>query len=360
MVATRLTPGEWAALGEFLRRWFSLRELKRLAFDLGAGSEVFSTSSRESCALALVRSLEHAGQLGCLITEVQRLVPGVSLPSLSPLPPCVRRQVAAISLPVDWPSISVSGLQRELSDAFRVPVEQVIWMAAAGDQVHLLVSLPGDAPAAPAAGTVGLGRYQGGVVSAWERLSRADRRRWRVLARRWPPAVRDDHLLPAMSWAAVRTSVENRQAWLVVTAAIVMVVAGVWAYRRLAPWLSSLWRRSWLIGSHMAQVAALWLQFFGSIALSALALSWMTAFWFSLGALLLYGISRLPRLRASVRDWPRRHDRLTGTALNVLSGVCSLALLPLVIRRPPDYWDLGIQSLIAVLIELVVLGVFPR
>lgn len=368
-MATRLTPGAWAAWGEFLRRWFSLRELRQLAFDLGAGFEVFSTSTRESCALALVRSLEHARQLGCLVDEVQRLVPGVSLPPLSPLPPCVPRRLVAISLAVDWPSISVSGLQREVADAFRVPVEQVTWMAAAGDQVRLLVSLPGDAVAHPAEDALGRGRYGSGTISAWEQLSRPNRRRWRVLARRWPPSIDSDRLRPAVPWASVRTSVGNREAWLVVVVGLILVVAGAWAHRRLAPLLSSLWHRSSLVGSHIVQESALWLQFLGSLALSALALSWLTAFWFSLGTLLLYGISRLPRLdprmypSASIREWPRHtegHDRLIGTALNLLSNACSLALLPQVTRRPLDYWDLGIQALIAALIQLVVLGVLPR
>jgi hypothetical protein len=265
-----------------------------------------------------------------------------------------------ISLAVDWPSISVSGLQREVADAFRVPVEQVTWMAAAGNQVRLLVSLPGGAVAQPVADALGRGRYGSGTISAWEQLSRPDRRRWRAVARRWPPSIDSDRLRPAVSWGSVRTSVGSREAWLVVVAGLILVVAGAWAHRRLAPLLSSLWHRSSLVGSHAVQESALWLQFLGSLALSALALSWLTAFWFSLSTLLLYGISHLPRLDPSIREWPRHHDRLVGTALNLLSSACSLALLPQVTRRPLDYWDLGIQALIAALIQLVVLGVFPR
>ena len=356
----KLTPGAWAAWGDWLQRWLGLTELRRLAFDLGAGSEVFSASTKQSCALALVRSLEHAGQFGCLVAEVNRLVPGASLPPVPDLSPCVRRRLAAIFLPVDWPSVSASGLQRDLADACQVPVEQVTWMAAAGDQVRLLISLPGDAPALPAADVLGRGRYGIGAVSAWDRLSRAERRRWRILACRWPPTVEGDRLRPAASWTAIRVAMRSRDAWLVAIVGILLVVGGALAQRRLAPLVSSLWRRSPLVGSHAAQEAALWVQFLGSLVLSALTLSWLTALWFSLGTLVLYGVSFVSRLRPSIRDWPRHHDRLVGTALSLLSGACALALLPQVARRPLDYWDLGIQVLLTAVIELVVLGVFPR
>ena len=356
----KLTPGAWAAWGDLLQRWLSLMELRQLAFDMGAGFEVFSASTKLSCALALVRSLEHARQLDCLVAEVNRLVPGVSVPPVSDPSPCVRRRLAAVFFPVDWPSVSVSGLQRDLADACQVPVEQVVWMAAAGDQVHLLVSLPGDAAALPTADALGRGRYGLGFISAWDRLSRAERRKWRVLACRWPPTVEGDRLRPGASWAAIRIAMRSRDAWMVAFVGVLLVIGGAWAQRRLSPWVASLWRRSPLSGSHVVQEAALWGQFLGSLALSALALSWLTALWFSLGTLVLYGISRLPHLRPSIRDWLRHHDRLVGTALALLSSACALALLPQVARRPLDYWDLGIQVLLATVIELVVLGVFPR
>jgi Effector-associated domain 7 len=359
MVA-KLTPGAWAAWGDLLQRWLSLMELRQLAFDLGVGFEVFSAPTKQSCALALVRSVEHADQLGCLAAELNRLVPGVSLPPLPDPSPCVRRRLAAVLFPVDWPSVSMSGLQRDLADACHVPVEQVAWVAAAGDQVRLLISLPGDAPALPPADALGRGRYGLGVISAWDRLSRAERRKWRLLACRWQPTVEGDRLCPAISWAAIRTAIRSRDAWLAAIVGMLLVIGGAWARRRLAPWASSLWRRSPLIGSPIAREAALWGQFLGSLALSALALSWLTALWFSLGTLVLYGVSRLPRLRPSIRDWSRRHDRLVGTVLGLLASAGALALLPQVARRPLDYWDLGVQVLLAAVIELVVLGVFPR
>lgn len=356
----RLTPGAWAAWGDLLQRWLSLTELRRLAFDLGAGFEVFAAPTKQSCALALVRSVEDANELGCLVAEVNRLVPGVSLPPLPDLAPCVRRRLAAVSFLVDWPSVSVSGLRRELADACQVPVEQVQWMAAAGDAVHLLVSLPADAAALPAADDLGRGRYGPGVIRAWDRLSRAERRKWRILACRWPPAVEGDRLRPVVSWGAIRTAMRSHDAWLVAVGAVLLVIGGAWVQRRVSPWALSLWRQSPLFGPHVVREAALWVQFLGSLALSALTLSWLTALWFSIGALVLYGISRLPRLRPSIRDWPQRHDRLVGAALGLLSSAGALALLPCVARRPLDYWDLGVQVLVAAVIELVVLGVFLK
>jgi hypothetical protein len=50
-------------------------------------------------------------------------------------------------------------------------------------------------------------------------------------------------------------------------------------------------------------------------------------------------------------------DRLLGTALNLLASLAALAALTVILGRPLDYWDIGIQVTISAAIELIVLQV---
>ena len=165
--------------------------------------------------------------------------------------------------------------------------------------------------------------------------------------------------------------------WALAIGVAVLLGGGIWALDQVSPAIRQGWpslRQAWPAwrarGASWARETWLWLEFFGSIALSLLALLWFTGLLFSLLMALVYLLvrligwlaartpssgllSRFERLTLSLV----RHDRLLGTVLNLGASAGSLGLLALIVGRPLDYWDLGIQVAIAVVMELIVLGV---
>jgi hypothetical protein len=146
--------------------------------------------------------------------------------------------------------------------------------------------------------------------------------------------------------------------------------SGVWALDQFSSASHQVWPAWKARGASWAQETLLWLEFFGSIALSAIALLWFTGLLFSLLAALVYLLTRLIGWLAA--RYPSgiflsrieqltlsmvRHDRALGTVLNGVASAGSLGILAWIVGRPLDYWDLGIQAAIFVVMELIVLGV---
>jgi hypothetical protein len=161
--------------------------------------------------------------------------------------------------------------------------------------------------------------------------------------------------------------------WLLLVGVALLFAGGVWAHDRVLPEIRAAWPELQARGSERAQEALLWLEFFASITLSVVALSWFTGLLFCLLAALAYLLPRLihweARLWPKKRGLPRvrdatlallRHDRLLGTLLNLLASAGALGVLAAILERPLDYWDLGIQCAIALVMELVVLGAIFR
>jgi hypothetical protein len=117
-----------------------------------------------------------------------------------------------------------------------------------------------------------------------------------------------------------------------------------------------------------------WLEFLGSIAWSAVGLAWSTVLFFGLAALGLRALpswlDRVAKRQPGRRAWPwlrdgtlaavSNHPRLVGTLLNLLSSTLALGLFTALTGQPLDGWDLGIQGAIALLLELIVLGVILK
>jgi hypothetical protein len=104
-----------------------------------------------------------------------------------------------------------------------------------------------------------------------------------------------------------------------------------------------------------------------------LALLWFTAILFALFlALVRLSIRSLrwtaarPSSGTSLRRVCRaflfalERERGVGTALNLAASVAALGVFRWASRLPLDAWDLGIQAGVALLIELIVLGVLFR
>jgi hypothetical protein len=158
--------------------------------------------------------------------------------------------------------------------------------------------------------------------------------------------------------------------WALAIGIAVFLGGGIWALDQFSPGVRQVWPAWKARGASWAQETLLWLEFFGSIILSAVALLWFTALLFTLLAALVHLLPRLAgwlAARFPSSDFLSRieqltlslvrHDRVLGTALNLVASAGSLGILAWIVGRPLDVWDLGIQAAITVVMELIVLGV---
>lgn len=375
-VSSTIGPDERASLCEFLDDQFGLDELKGLAYDLGTGFDLYSHKTGSRLAFEWVGYLERRGRLGCLLDVLIRQgCEGDWLPLADRVPPCPPRFKAQVTCSTDWSSVDVSALKDQIAACCRVPANQVEIVGAAGPDVRLLVSLPEYRADGSRVG--GASRFQDLTFEPLEELDRGSQRTWRVVACQWPPRWRGGRLQPTASWPDVRRGSGGRRAWAIAAGATFFLAAGFWIYDRFVPripaareGLQATWAKLKVGWSSVV----LWLEFLGSISLSAIALSWTTALLFGLLAVVVYLIpgalrllarvfprsQRLARMRDVAPRTLKKHDRWVGTALNLSSSVCALFLVSWIVQRPLDYWDLGIQCAIALIIELVVLGVASR
>lgn len=159
--------------------------------------------------------------------------------------------------------------------------------------------------------------------------------------------------------------------WLLGGVAILLLGMSAWASSRMVVEVWAWWlrfRETWM---QAIREAMLWIEFFGSISISLIVLSWTTMLLFGLLALLVYLLpflirliawlrpsnARLAHLRKTARQALRQRDRLVGTLLNLAASGGALWAFSWMTQQPLDYWDVGIQCLIALALELIVLGV---
>ena len=153
---------------------------------------------------------------------------------------------------------------------------------------------------------------------------------------------------------------------------ITFLLVGVfWIYSVVQPRVLLAWRSFQVGWSHFVREVTLGVEFIGSIFLSFVALTGATLLLFGLLRLSVYLIilvlfsivSLFPTNKHyySVQDRARRtmqeHGRLIGTLINLVSSFCALLIVSWVFQRPPDYWDFGIQFVIALVIEAVILSI---
>jgi hypothetical protein len=161
--------------------------------------------------------------------------------------------------------------------------------------------------------------------------------------------------------------------WLSALGAALLLGGGIWALAQFAPGFRASWPAWKAHGAGGLRETLLWLEFFGSILLSVLALLWLTAILFALFLALVRLSSRGLRWTASrpSSGTPLRRvcrallfllerEREMGTALNLAASAAALGVFRWASRLPLDAWDLGIQVGIALAIELIVLGLLFR
>jgi hypothetical protein len=161
--------------------------------------------------------------------------------------------------------------------------------------------------------------------------------------------------------------------WLVALSAALLLGGGAWAAAQFSPGFRSSWPVWKAHGAERLQEMLLWLQFFGSLLFSVLALLWLTALLFALLLALVYLLSRFlgwlsarPRTSTGLRracgfalDLLGR-ERWVGTVLNLAASAGALGAFVWLSGLPLDYWDLGIQGIVAGVVELIVMGVLFR
>ena len=158
--------------------------------------------------------------------------------------------------------------------------------------------------------------------------------------------------------------------WLIALSAALLLGGGVWAAAQFSPGFRSSWPVWKAYATERVREMLLWFEFFGSILVSVLILLWLTALLFALLLALAYLLRRVlhwmssrPRTSAGLRRVCSfllsllGRERWVGTVLNLAASAGALGVFGWVSGLPLDYWDLGIQAIIAAIIELVVLGV---
>jgi hypothetical protein len=144
---------------------------------------------------------------------------------------------------------------------------------------------------------------------------------------------------------------------------------GLWAYDVWGPRIRASWPTWKAEGAPWLRETLLWIEFLASITLTVALLCWCTALSFCLLCALVFGLpylldwlgKRVPRpeidrLRRGL-ELALQRERLLGTLCNLIASAAALVCLARILRRPLDYWDVGIQILISAAFELIVLQV---
>jgi hypothetical protein len=153
---------------------------------------------------------------------------------------------------------------------------------------------------------------------------------------------------------------------------ILFLAGGCWVYSIVQPRVSPAWRNFQVGWSNFVGGVTSWGEFIGSIFLSFVALTVTTLLLFGLFRLLLYLLILIVFLIVSpfvtnkyyypiqyrAHQALQEHGRLVGTLINLVSSFCALLIVSWIFQRPPDYWDFGIQLVIALIIESVILSTY--
>lgn len=155
--------------------------------------------------------------------------------------------------------------------------------------------------------------------------------------------------------------------WLVV---LVILAAGCWGYSVVQPKVSSAWQQFQTTLSNFVRQVERLLEFGASILLSLVALAGTTLLLFALFRALIHLIVLMflslttvsatdeyrPPVQYRASRILREHSVPVGTLTNLVSSFCALFIVSWMFNRPPDGWDFGLQFLIALIIQMVVIG----
>jgi hypothetical protein len=161
---------------------------------------------------------------------------------------------------------------------------------------------------------------------------------------------------------------QERSCTSYVIGGLLLLTAGCLAYYAVVPAVSEAWLNFQIAWANFVEGVLTWLEFIGSGLLYFGVVSGGTVLLVGLFAALIYVFTFLVLSLASpvsVSETPQpawrqtgqilgERGRLIGTLTNLFSSLCALLIVSWWFERPPDYWDFGIQFLIALIIEFLV------
>jgi signal transduction histidine kinase len=184
---------------------FGQDELELLAFDLGVDYELLSYQNKQKLSLELVAYFERRNKLGCLLAEVIHRRPLNNLARLlAKVSPCTAHtKVQIIAHTTQEVSEEIEAFLEHLAQKYNLSREEVSLIAATEGSLHLLLSLPGavvssrQPPQNKLSGSPSSDAFE---ATPFAELPERSQKIWRMVALEWPPIVRDNRVLPRITW----------------------------------------------------------------------------------------------------------------------------------------------------------------
>ena len=178
-------------------------KLRRLLFQIGAAAELFAyVEETEQAHLRLIAFLEEQGWLGCLVHELQEAFPAAGgMPRKIRSLACPPRVKLQLLLPVSCSLNGFTTQKRVLATILDVREEQVVIVAAAGNPLRLLLTLPRQYPEIPNLLQNCLA-HKDYLLSAvpFQLLSPLAQMAWQYTAWHKPFRLDEDVLTPTITW----------------------------------------------------------------------------------------------------------------------------------------------------------------
>ena len=159
------------------------------------------------------------------------------------------------------------------------------------------------------------------------------------------------------TWLSQRLRQRSFSGCVLPIVAVLALIVCCWLCSGVSPRVQDTW-------VHVTASVVSWIKFVGSVLLSFASLSLASVVVFALLAasafLVLFAAFGLTRHDYGDSSWELawgeliEHGRLVGTIINLLSSLCALWIVSLIARRQPDYWDFGLQFVIALVIEYAI------
>ncbi len=202
-----LNNSERKQLRKFFVAYFTLEELKDLAFDLGVDHQIFSHGTKRTFSCELIAHCERRDLLHLLVTEalIERSS-GLLVHLLAELPPSNKslKKVQIIvteDLLDDLPRI-LDGL----ATMFNCNPDEVALISATWGSMRLLVSLPENIAFSSSTAQVhrfAEGKYQIISITDFDSLDEISQNTWRFVVQNQPPIQQGNLLRSVVSWKDV-------------------------------------------------------------------------------------------------------------------------------------------------------------
>jgi SNF2 family DNA or RNA helicase len=204
-----IEPTSNAELRKSLIQFFSLGELKDIAFDLEVDYETLSICSKAELARELILYLERRDRIGELLVEVSTLRPDIKELLTPPdnKPSTIRGKV---QIDASDESITLTRLSDDLVLNLQISANSVSIIAAAQGSLRLLLGLPKESIELLESKFAANAVEYITAVTRFEELGKIGQIAWRLIATEQPPRVVEGQLHATALWRdAVRLAVDR-------------------------------------------------------------------------------------------------------------------------------------------------------